>query len=258
MRIKEIPDWENGYILKRSMLVSLSDAAILTNELLRKGYANGILSGCELAVTDDTIVVNPGLFFFEGQIFMLKKNLSVKYSPANVTMVLKLCFSDEVRDADCIYREAELRLTEQTALQAGELELCRFKLQEGAKLRCQYQDFEDMNTEYDTLNIIYASQAARGESTLLPEITKTFAREMLKYEEVSEFDALFCLQILGQSDAITKEALISYIEYKTKSQLDSHSNIAVYRALLTILRQQAGTIEKTERKEKKVWKMTLE
>ena len=84
MRIKEVPDLEKGFILKRSMLLALSDAAILTNELLRKGYADGILSGCELSVTEDTIVLNSGLIFLEQQIFMLKNSLSVKIGRAHV------------------------------------------------------------------------------------------------------------------------------------------------------------------------------
>lgn len=258
MRIKEIPDLEKGYILKRSMLVAVSDAAMLTNELLRTGYADGILSGCALCVTDDAIVVKPGLVFFDGQIFMLKKELSVTYKPTNITMVLKLCISGELRDANCIYREAELLLTDNKRLQTGELELCRFKLQEGAKLRYEYRNFEDMNTEFDTLNRIYAFGASEKEATILPEITRTFAREMLACHDISDFDALFCLQILGQTEAVKKEALVKYIEYKTKKELDSRSNIAVYYELLNILQRQTEIYKPEEGRKKKMWKMTLE
>ncbi len=258
MRIKEVPDLEKGFILKRSMLLALSDAAILTNELLRKGYADGILSGCELSVTEDTIVLNSGLIFLEQQIFMMKNSLSVSYKPTNITTLLKLCISGELRDADCVYREAELRLEASDELRSGELEICRFKLQDGARLRCEYQDFEDRSTEYDTLNRIYTPCAALDEPTLLPEITKHFAREMLGYSDISELDTLFCLQILGQREAVTKEALVKYIEYKTKKQLDSHSNLRVYQELRYILQQQTGSVERGTVKEKKAWRMMIE
>ena len=104
----------------------------------------------------------------EQQIFMLKNSLSVSYKPTNITTLLKLCISGELRDADCVYREAELRLEASDELRSGELEICRFKLQDGARLRCEYQDFEDRSTEYDTLNRIYTPCAALDEPTLLP------------------------------------------------------------------------------------------
>lgn len=258
MRIKEIPNLEEGFILKRQMLIALSDAAVLTNEYLKAGYANGILAGCNLVTTEDTISLNSGLIFFEGQIFMIKKPLTVKYAPTNVTMVLKLCFLNEMRDDDCIYREADLKLTEQTKQQSGEIELCRFKLQEGARLRYQYQNFEDMNTEYDTLNIIYTPYASDEESTLAPEIVKRFAREMLEQKSLEEFDSLFCLQILGQTQAVRKEAFVKYIEHKSKEPLEDSSNIQIYKKLLSILRKVKGAPDMERPKEKKKWKLMVE
>ena len=219
MLIKTIPQLENGYILKRSMLMALADSAFLTSEYACSGYADGILAGCELTTNEDTIVLNEGMILLGGQIFLIKEPLRIHYEPTNVTMVLKLCFSNEMRDADCIYWEMDIVLTEQVNLQKGELELCRFKLQEGARLRYQYQDFEDRNTEFDTLNRIYVPYAAKTCSTLASDITKCFAREMLNMQNISDFDALFCLQLLGQDRPIEKEALIGYIEHRKKEKM---------------------------------------
>lgn len=258
MRIKMIPDMEKGIILKRSMLVSITDASFLVNDYMRTGYANGILSGCQLTTTKDTISLNKGLILFEGEIFMIKNPMTIAYKPTNTTMVMKLCFSNEMRDADCIYREADIILTEQIKPQTGELELCRFKLQEGAKLRWEYQSFEDMNTEFDTLNLIYAPYAAAFQSTLSPQVTKYFAREMLQLSTISEFDALFCIQILGQTEPVTKEALQKYLEWKKEEPLRESSNIELYRELVKILNLAKGTTKPESVKKKKTWKVMVD
>lgn len=258
MLIKTIPQLENGYILKRSMLMALADSAFLTSEYACSGYADGILAGCELTTNEDTIVLNEGSIFFNGQIFLIKEPLRIHYEPTNVTMVLKLCFSNEIRDADCIYWEADLILSEQVNLQRGELELCRFKLQEGARLRYVYQDFEDRNTEFDTLNRIYVPYAAKTCSTLSPDITKHFAREMLKIQTISDFDALFCLQILGQDRPVEKEALIGYIERRSKKKIEEISNIGIYMELVKVLQQEKGMEEPMEVKKTKKWKLQVD
>lgn len=258
MLIKTIPQLENGYILKRSMLMALADAAFLTSEYLCKDYADGILAGCELTASEDTIVVKEGILFFDGQVFLMKEPLRIPYEPTNTTTVLKLSFSNETRDADCTYWEMDAVLTEQEKLQKGELELCRFKLQEGAKLRYQYQDFEDRNTEFDTLNTIYVPYAAKGQSTLCPEITKSFAREMLELENISDFDALFCLQILGQNRAITKEALKGYIQRRKKEKILDDSNLGIYQELVRILQKEKGTARPDSAKGPKKWRIKVD
>lgn len=258
MLIKMIPQLENGYILKRSMLMALADAAFLTSEYLCKDYADGVLAGCELTTNEDTIVVNEGIVFFDGQVFLIKEPLRIHYEPTNTTTVLKLCFSNETRDADCIYWEMDAILTDQVKLQKGELELCRFKLQEGARLRYQYQGFEDRNTEFDTLNMVHVPYAAKGCSTLSPDITKSFAREMLELENISDFDALFCLQVLGQDRAVTKEALKGYIEHRKKEKITDDSNLGIYQELVKILQQEKGTAKPDQTQKIKKWKIRVD
>lgn len=257
MRIKDIPDLENGHILKKSMLIALRDAALYTNDLLHKNYSNGILSGCELEVTEDSIIVKPGVIFFENQIFDLKRSLSIGYRHTSDLSLLKLCFSGELRDAEGVYREAELKLTNDSQICSDELELCRFKLQEGARLRNRYQSFEDLNTEFDTVNRIYVPSASEEQETLLPEITRMFAREMLLQSDIKEFDALFCLQILGEAHAMRKEALVKYIEISNRKEIESYSNICIYENLLKILNQQVGRNKKVSN-ETRTWKMMIE
>lgn len=260
MLVKVIPQLEDGLILKRQMLKAIADAAFLTSEYLYKGYADGILSGCGPKVAADMIVIEEGAVLLGGQIFLIRESPAVSYAPADRTMVLKMCFSNEVRDAGCIYREMDIKLTEQTAVQKGELELCRFRLQEGAVLRCRYQDFEDRSTEYDTLNTIHVPYAAMGQATLSAGITRAFARELLEVSGISDFDALFCLQILGQRGPVGKEALKGYIGRRKKEELTDLSNLNIYRELTEILRQAKGFSAEPEAKKsaQRKWKVMVD
>lgn len=258
MLVQAIPLFQDAHLLRRSMLEALSDYAFLTNQYLYKGYSEGILSGCNLTTTEDTIVVNEGIVIYGGQLFLIKEPMSVEYYPTNNTTVLKMRFSDEMRDANFIYREVEMILTRQKEVQKGEIELCRFKLQDGARLRYQYQDFEDRNTEFDTLNLIHAPFAAPGKSTLSPDITKSFARQMLSLDSISDLDEMFCIQILSQERAINKEALKVYLERRNKAELEDRSNLGIYRELSRILKEGSSRKSKEKIQSKKEWRLTVE
>lgn len=256
--IQITPLISEGHILTRTILQAWSDHVFLVDRYLYKGYADGILAGCELTTTEDTIILNEGLILFEQEVFLLKEPMTVKYEPTNTTVLLKVCFSNEMRDASYRYREVDIALTDQTVLQKGELELCRFKLQEGAKLRYRYQDFWDRNTEYDTLNRIHTPYAAGVSSTLAPDITKSFAREMLAISTVPDFDALFCMQILSSERPVTKDALVGYLERRNKAKVEDTTNYGIYLELAKILQKEKKTVEPEETRTKKKWKITVD
>lgn len=259
MIIKTIPQLTPGSILRQTALAAISDAAFLTDEYLLEGYADGILSGCRLTATEDAIIVHEGAVFLDGQIFLIKKPVAVNYGPANTTMVLKMCFADAERDADCVYRGMDLLLTGDTGRGKGEIELCRFKLQEGAKLRYQYQDFEDRSTEFDTMNRVYSPYAAYGRNTLSPDITRAFARELMDMPDgVSDFDAAFCIQILGSGTPVAAEAVIRYIEHTNGEKPRDTTNMGLFRELAGILGHRKGGGAPARTGKPKKWKMMME
>lgn len=253
-----IPLFQDAHILRKSMLEALSDHACLAGQLLYKGYGNGILSGCGLTTTSDDIVLNEGIVFFDEEMLLIKEPMSVPYYPTDTTTVLKLHISDKIKEENFICRRIGLKLTEETASGEGELELCRFKLQKGARLRFLYQDFEDRNTEFDTLNMIHAAYAAKGGSTLSPEILRAFAEEMLGAGELTDFDALFCLQLLGQERPPGLDMVAVYVERRDKKRMREISNAAIYGELVRILREVKRGEKTEEGKEKKRWKLRVE
>ena len=258
MMRQAIPLFQDAHILRKSMLEALSDHAYLAGQLLYKDWGDGILSGCRLTTTEDDIILNEGIVFYAGEMVLIKEPMATPYYPTDTTTVLKLRISDKTKEENFISRRISLALTGEEELGRCEFELCRFKLQKGAKLRSQYQDFEDRSTEFDTLNTIHAAYAAKGGSTLSPEILKAFAEEMLEAGGLSDFDAMFCVQLLGQERQVCAEALSAYVGHRDKKKLRDISNAALYRELARILKE----VKRGERAKgggnKKRWKIMVE
>lgn len=258
MLVQAIPLFQDAHLLRRGMLEALADYTFLFQEYLYKGYADGILAGCELTTTKDAIILNKGVLLFEKRPYLIKEPMMAAYHPTNNLTLLKLKFSDEMRDPNYVYRELELAFSEQTQIQKGEMELCRFTLQEGAQLRYQYRDFEDRNTIYDTLNRVHVPYASPGSSTLAPKITKSFAAEMLELSNISDYDALFCMQILGQSQPVGAEALKAYLRRKGQRELTGTSNMEIYMGLTEVLKKALGENRPEETAHRKKWRVTVE
>lgn len=61
MILQAFPIFTESHILRKEMLEALSDYGILYHQYFYKGYANGIVTGCELTTTKEAIIVNPGV-----------------------------------------------------------------------------------------------------------------------------------------------------------------------------------------------------
>lgn len=259
MRVLAIPLFKEAHLLRREMLQALSDYAFRANQLLFWGYGDGILGGCELTTTRETIVLNEGVFLQGGQMFLITEPMEIRYYPTNTTTVMKLCLSAQVEEDGFLYREMDLRLTDDSGLQKNELELCRFKLQPGARLRDQYQDFEDRNTEFDTLNRIRTPYSAKEGSTLAPEIFRDFAREMLSTKPSSELDTWFCLRLLEQERPMGKEAVAAYLWQRNNVQIRDTTNLSIYRELVKVLREsKSGLPVREAGPVKKRWSLSVD
>lgn len=243
------PVFRDGCLLRTRMLEALTDYSFRFGELLYTGYANGIISGCRLTTTGDTIIVHPGLVLFYGKVFYIKESVSINYAPTNELRILKLQYMGEERTESMINYEMEIILDADPAQKEGQIELCRFTLQEGAYLRCQYQNFEDWATEYDTLSMVHAQYASPGYSTLHPELTRAFARELLSCAPENPTDISFCLGILGRGEPVCAEALVEYIRIRGGGTMDT-DNEAIYKGLLGILREVRGGEGMKQAKEK--------
>lgn len=258
MMIQALPVFKDAHILRKSMLEALSDYAYLSGKLLYTGYGDGILAGCELTTTKEKIILNEGVLFYKGEMLFIKEPAEVPYFPTNTATALKLFISEPKEEKSLVYREMEVKLTEAGSSFEG-MELCRFKLQEGARLRYEYQDFFDRDTEFDTLNRVHAPYATEGGSALSPEITRAFAKEMLAIKGLPTEDVQFSLQLLGRERPADNGMLAAYIGWREGKELKGQSNREIFSGLARILKKAgSGGGWEEDSPGRKKWKMMVE
>ena len=256
MWVQKIPEFHSGHILKQEMMVELSTYLYHLGPLLYQNCMDGIVSGCALTTTEDSIVVNPGVIRYEGELYLMQEPQLIHYTPTNTTRVLNIVFHDQVKTDAFMTREMELAFTEGAASEARYLELCRFKLQPGARLRYTYTSFADRETEYDTLNTIHAPICGMGRPTLSPEITAHFAREALA-AGADGTDALFCMMLLSSKEPVQAEALEAYIQSKQGADFSCKDNLRLYQGLIACLKQFSGG-RRTSSAKRKSWSIMMD
>lgn len=236
MIVRAFPLFEKGAILRTEMLSELAEHAYRFGDLLHEGQSDGVVAGCRLTTTKDSIIVNPGVVLSGGRVYLIKEPAFVSYAPTNATVVLKLEFHGESRSDSFIFHDVELTLDTDTASREGQLELCRFKLQPGAYLRYEYTDFNDRATEYDTLNTLHVPYSSGGRATLSPEISFAFAEELMGTRPSDPLDAAFCLQALDRSRPVAAETIAGYLALRLGEPMDNFSsNGKLYDGLRRVL-----------------------
>lgn len=235
MFLNTYPLFNRGRTLKIEMLEQLRDFPRDFINILLEQYSDGIITGCELSVNNHYLVIAKGIVKHGGTLYMLKESCSVAYESTNTTVMLKIRFLDETKNNDFIRSGTEIFIDDDLDIKTDELELCRFKAKTGARLRVDYINFEDMSTEYDTVNLINSPFAAPAKSSLSPSILKTFAKEAFKYPITNALDAAFCMQCLQTQETLNREMIQNYLSARLRQELREYSNEEIYKYLLQIL-----------------------
>ncbi|MBB6624514.1 hypothetical protein H7E67_13825 [Clostridium gasigenes] len=229
------PLFNSGRLLKINMLEELRDFPREFFDVMLKKYSNGIISGCDMHVTDDCIVVEKGIIKYQDVLYLLKDDREIEYKCNNKMMILKVKFLPNVECKDFIKNSTEVYLDENLELKVDEIEICRFKLRTGAKLRTNHVGFDDLCTEYDTVNTINAPYAAYGESSLNSDILREFGKGLLKCNLTDPWDISFGMTCIQSKDPVEKEIIVSYLVYKLNIKINDYSNQEIYNHLLEIL-----------------------
>lgn len=229
------PLFNSGRLLKIEMLKELRNFPREFFDIRLKEYSDGIISGCDIDVRDNFIVIQKGIIKYRDVIYILKEEKKIAYECNNQLMILKVKFLSTKEDADFINNTTEVYLDGDLNFADNEIEICRFKLRTGAKIRINHMDFTDLSTEYDTVNTIYAPYAAYGDSSLNPEILRRFGRELLKCNLSESWDISFAMTCVQSKDPIQKEIIVSYLIYKINIEIKDYSNEDLYYYLLEVL-----------------------
>lgn len=135
----------------------------------------------------------------------------------------------------------------------NEFELCRFNLRHGAQLREYYTSFADMNTEYDTVNLIHSSWGGLGGKTLAPKITRFFSEAILAAGNARTEDRSFAHLCLSQPGAISADVLNDYVCNRTdEEEKCTKGNLELYEKMFDILSEASqGGVGKTKKRKEK-------
>jgi len=205
-----IPTFTPGPVTKE-ILQCLRDLSYDEQTLRYNTYTDGIITGCTLIEENMRIGLVNGIVKFAGRLYKLKEKILIPYEPTDALTIMKLRFSPQIPSRDFIHYKAELVLDTDPTLKPHEMEMGRFKLKRGSRLRTTYKDFRDMATEYDTVNLMYLKQSAPGDTTLSPTITRLFGHEAYPHIKDNALDAAFCTQALASGEAINRELIEHYV-----------------------------------------------
>ncbi len=248
----KIPNFLPQRVLTRSILYAVRDLSFLEQSLRFEEYSDGIISGCDLYEENLHIEIRSGMVKFEGRLYILKEPLRVPYQHTDNWTILKIVFSPPQESIDFDYYSGALQLADSTDLQPHEMEIGRFKLKKGSRLRTQYVDFSDMNTEFDTVNLIHIRQAAKGGETVSMHITNYFAREAYPYMQDNPLDIAFCSNCLASGMAMRREYIQHYVCNRLQMHYHEMDNVEIHKTLTSILHAvKTGSMPDTKRRPQK-------
>lgn len=229
------PIFECNRILKKEMLGAIRDYTFAHAWLEYQEYAPGIIRGCALTGGDNEIVIGPGIIKCDASICLMMEEERIGYLPCEQMQYLKIRIGTDASSPDFIVYEAEAFLDTVEKNADNEFELCRFNLRKGARLRYQYQDLADMETEYDTVNLIHASWSGMRGMSLSPAVTNYFAETVLESTHSQPEDRAFAWLCLSQPGAMAPTVLDSYIKARLGIRTDAVlGNLDIFHAMCSI------------------------
>jgi len=231
------PLFEENRILKKEALIAMRDYSYDQMRLTWQDYSSGILTGCSIRVEGAELVISPGIIKYDGKILLLSEPERIPYKATDCTQYLKARMELCDPSPEFITWRITFGLELSGECMENEIEFCRFHLRQGAALRGQYKDFFDLETEYDTVNLLDAAWGGKGGKALSPSVTRFFAEEILQAPGKKAEDTAFAYTCLNQSDAVAPAILKHYVnDREAGSGRRKETNKDIYRGMCTILR----------------------
>lgn len=230
------PVFEAKRLLKKEMLENLRDFPRNLFDLQYQAYSDGILTGCAIKGNETGLTILPGVVLYKGVPYFLTEPYSVSHTAEGKLVYVKVHFWDKAIGTGGEEFFSQIVVDEQEPDAEQEMELARFKLQPGARLRSEYVNFYDYETEFDTVICIHAPYAAPEHSSMCPQICQSFAREMMKHPITDTWDSAFCISCLQMTETMSYEALRGYLNMRLGRNRE-YTNAQIYAALKSILRE---------------------
>lgn len=231
----EYPVFEHKNLLKKSMLDELRDYPLSLSRMYFSTYGDGIMEGCGLSWDKNVLYLKAGLIHYDGNIYRMEEPCPLECPAAGHSVYLKVRFATMDYERGRRGGVGEILLNESPP-ENGEMELGRFRLQEGARLRTEYESFEDYQTEYDTVNRIHVPYVQTGGAGLWPQLLVVYAQELLETGTADVHDVGFAMTLLGNGGNVSPECVRWYVQRASGMKKGQMSNEDCYRGLLDMLR----------------------
>ena len=229
------PLFERGRILKKELLFALRDYSFGLAKLHFSDYTSGIIAGCGMSVSGEKLSISPGILKFNRFVYVITEPKEVYYEPTEQTIAMKIRFSTtSAVTVDYVDYSGKLVLDSNTELGTNELEVCRFKLKRGSRLRCDYTGFEDIETEFDTVNLAHATWAGIGEPGISLPVLRMFAKEALECRLDQPWDIMFSSQCM-YAETVHRRVIGAYLMSHDMNYTGKETNIEIYSMLAEIL-----------------------
>ena len=230
------PLFERNRILKKELLWSLRDYSFSHMQLEYQEYSQGILQGCQIQVRGSQLAVGPGIIKYGRFICLMMEEQLIEYEPAEQTQYLKLKIDIDRRSPDYILYQIDLFLDLKGKQNDNEFEVCRFNLRKGAQLRDKYKDFSDLETEYDTINVLYADWGGLRGYSISPVVTRYFAELVLENENSRSDDRSFSYLSMSQAGAVPIKVLSDYCSHRIGNSPEGMTDkVRLYKSLCVII-----------------------
>lgn len=251
------PLFERKRLLKKEMLEILRDYPRDIFRILYQDYNNGILAGCELETTGEGLVIHPGIIYYNKIPYILENNWKISYEATGKLSYLKVKFSDKTAGIGQDEYLSQIYWDDKEPDNSYEIELARFKLQPGARLRDNYTDFFDFNTEFDTINRIYSPFASTRKQSIYPPILKYFSEALIQHPIQNQWDFPFCLDCMKLQTAMPYEEIRTYLNIRLDQKVKEYSNKEIYDGLSYILSEAGGKKDSRHRNDRGDRKLLL-
>jgi hypothetical protein len=243
----DYPQFEKKRLLRVEMLDKLRDYPKNYLDLSLKEYGDGVICGCKITWDNERLTIDSGMIYWKKNLYFMEQPFVIDCKAEDKVRYLKVQFMAEIREAGRITANTRIFLEDKKPDPSCEMELCRFRLQEGARLRDSHENFQDYSTAFDTLNIISQPYGAPGGTTLNPCIIRQFSREVLRSGTLDPFDISFSTMALSNHGQVAPELLQEYLLGKLEEDYSKKSNKEIYNGLSEVLRtRRSGEIKRTQ------------
>lgn len=234
MFTNQYPHFQKGRILKREMLENLRDYPREFLDLYFQDYSNGIIAGANITIADTIIHITKGVVKHNNRLYLLHNSYELPYEATGQETIIKIKFAEAVNKLDFTDFTATIFLDESLNLALNELEIARFKLKAGARLRSEPNNFLDFATEYNTVNYLHCQYAGIQESTYHPKVLQFYAKELLKNRPTNVYDITFAFECLNQ-ERVQRDVIEMYICNRLELEFQAFSNSHIHKYLYRIL-----------------------